>query len=110
GPGSDQVTFEYNRYDLPYYGGGAPQLADPPVYVGRATRANYPDGTSVYTGYDQAEEPSWIYRADGTQVTLHYDSLHRVYQVDYPATATSAAFSVSVDFDEFGRVVSGSDA
>jgi hypothetical protein len=43
---------------------------------------NYPDGTSVYAGYNDAGEQSWGYRPTSGYTVLHRDSLHRVHQVE----------------------------
>lgn len=102
GPTS-RVTFEYSRYDV-WYPGFPPQKAQPEVYTGQVTRIHYPDGTSEYFGYNEADEPAWHVGQDGRTVTLDRDALHRVYRVNYPDTPGFAGFSVESSFDHFGRV------
>lgn len=46
---------------------------------------------------------------DGRVTTLDRDALHRVYQVNYPATPGYPAFSVETQFDHFGRVTQTQD-
>ena len=88
-----RVSFEYWRYDRPFFGSGAPTKAFPDTYVGQVTRILFPDGTSEYFGFNGAEEPEWTYRPGSGYTTLVRDSLHRVWKVDYPATPFYPAFS-----------------
>jgi RHS repeat-associated protein len=105
---SGTVTFEYNRYN-PGTGTTPPTLASPAVYEGQVTRVLYPDGTSQYSGYNSSGEATWSFRPAAGYTTLLRDSLHRVYQVDYPSTPLFSGITVSRSFDEFGRVVQTSD-
>jgi RHS repeat-associated protein len=106
--GGGTIRFEYNRY-LQGFGGGAPILASPAVYEGQLTRVIYGDGTSAYQGFNSAGELIWRCDAAGRYTTYHRDSLHRVYQVDYPATSQFGAITLSKTFDEFGRATQFSD-
>ncbi len=106
---SSRISFEYCQYQLPFFGGGPPTKTIPEVYIGKPTRVIYSDG-SEYIGYNGMEEIAWRYGKDGKQTTLHRDSLHRVYQTDYPGKPGYPAFSVGTVFDEFGRPTLFSDA
>jgi YD repeat-containing protein len=102
-PVSDVISFDYRRYTQ------AGVLASPEVYEGQVGKITYADGTFECAGYNNAGELAWQRKPDGTLVTLVRDDLHRVKEVQYPASGGNPGFSVTSTFDEFGRVISTSD-
>jgi YD repeat-containing protein len=107
-PKGTGVRFEYFRY------GQDGKLVTPPVYEGQVTRITYPDSTSELFGYYQTSpsrdvgELEWTRKADGSVITFLHDSRHRVKEIDYPGSQGGAAFAVTYQFDEFGRVTQSS--
>jgi RHS repeat-associated protein len=102
-PVPDAISFDYRRHEQ----NGA--LTTPVVYEGQVVKTTFADGTYEVVGYNGAGELAWRRKPDGTIVTLQRDELHRVKQIDYPASGGNPAFSVITTFDGFGRVVSTSD-
>jgi RHS repeat-associated protein len=98
---ADVISFDYRRHNQNGTLEG--------TYEGQVCKITYADGTFECAGYNGAGELAWRRKPDGTIVTLVRDDLHRVKEVQYPASGGNPAFSVTTTFDEFGRVVSTSD-
>ncbi|MES4792864.1 MAG: hypothetical protein C4321_07620, partial [Chloroflexota bacterium] len=100
---ASRVQFDYQRYDQ----NGV--LVSPAVYEGQVTKIRYPNGSQEFFGYDGAGRLAWRRKADGTQVTINYDLLHRASQITYPPIFSLPALTFTYTYDDLGRVGTISD-